>query len=390
MNAEQVLKVGVAGLGDAGSQVVEAVPGLPGFELAAVADSRKDAVAAHKERYGTQGFATVEEMCASKAVDVVYVATPNKCHVGHALAAIENGKHVIVVKPLALTLDDSDRSIAAAAKANVKLVYGHSRIYDPPVKKIAEIVRSGELGRVIQINTWMYGGWLQRKPRLASELSTDSGGGVVYRQAPHQADIIRCIGGGMARSVRAITGRWDANFKQTEGNYTAFVELEDRTPVTMVMNGYGYFSTSELTHGMTRTSISSSEERYTAAVDEATKYQPAARRDYFFGSPEGKGQPFYGFTIVSCERGDLRQSPTGLYVYTAAGRKEISCPVYPGKGRASVTGALLSLHEAITGRRLIYPDGRWAKATLEVCLAILKSDQEKREVRLAHQVASPW
>jgi phthalate 4,5-cis-dihydrodiol dehydrogenase len=387
---EPVLKVGVAGLGDAGSQVVQAVPSLPGFELAAVADSRKDAVDLHREKYGIQGFSTVEEMCASKAVDVVYVATPNKFHVGHALAAIENGKHVIVVKPLALTLEDTDRIIAAADNTNVKLVYGHSRIYDPPVRKMAEIVKSGELGRVIQINTWMYGGWLQRKPRLASELSTDSGGGVVYRQAPHQVDIIRCIGGGMARTVRAITGRWDASFKETEGNYTAFVELEDGTPVTMVMNGYGYFSTSELTHGMTRASISSGEERYTAAADEATKYQPAARRDYFFGSPEGKGQPFYGFTLVSCERGDLRQSPTGLYVYTADGRKETQCHAYPGKGRASVTGALLSLREAMTGQRKIYPDGRWAKATLEVCLAILKSDQEKRDVRLHHQVASPW
>jgi phthalate 4,5-cis-dihydrodiol dehydrogenase len=185
--------VGVAGLGDAGSQVVQAVPGLPGFALSAVADVRKEAIDAHKAKYGIEGFSSVEEMCQSKAVDVVYVATPNKFHVPNALVAIERGKHVIVVKPLALTLGDSDRIIAAADKGDVRLVYGHSRIYDPPVRKMAEIVRSGELGRVIQINTWMDGGWLQRKPRLASELSTDSGGGVVYRQAPHQADIINKV-----------------------------------------------------------------------------------------------------------------------------------------------------------------------------------------------------
>jgi phthalate 4,5-cis-dihydrodiol dehydrogenase len=386
----QTLRVGVAGVGDAGGQVVQAVPGLPGFELTAIADTRQDALRTHHEKYGTNSFTSVDEMCASDVVDVVYVATPNKFHVANALAAIANRKHVIVVKPLALTLADSDVLITAADKADVKLVYGHSRIYDPPVKKMAEIVRSGELGRVIQINTWMYGGWLQRKARLASELSTDAGGGVVFRQAPHQADIIRAIGGGMVKTVRAMTGRWDVNFKDTEGNYTAFIEMADGTPVTMVMNGYGFFSTRELTHGMSTAGGPPTDERFTAAADEATKYQAAPRRDYFFGSPEGKGQPFYGFTLVSCEKGDLRQSQSGLYVYTAAGCQEISCSSYPGKGRPSVTGALLALREAIAEPKKLYPDGRWAKATLEVCLAILESDREKRDVRLSQQTCGPW
>lgn len=383
------LAVGVAGLGDAGSQVVSAVPGVPGFVLSAVADTRREAVEAHKEKYGVRGFLSVEEMCRSRDVDVVYVATPNKFHVEHALAAIEGGKHVVVVKPLALTLEECDRIIDAAEKRGVKLVYGHSRVYDPPVRRMAEIVRSGELGRLIQINTWMYGGWLQRKPRLASELSTESGGGVVYRQAPHQADILRCIGGGMLKSIRAVAGRWDPHFRETEGNYSAFLDFKDGTPATMVMNGYGFFSTSELTHG-TAAPQGSQSERYIKAADAATKYATTERRDYFYASDAGKGQPFYGLTVVSCERGDLRQSLAGLHVYTADGRREVSCPTYPGRGRASVTGALVTLREALAGARPIYPDGRWAKATLEVCLAILQSDKERREMPLSHQVPSPW
>lgn len=194
----------------------------------------------------------------------------------------------------------------------------------------------------------------------------------------------------MVKTVRAVTGRWDVNFKETEGNYTAFIEMADGTPVTMVMNGYGFFSTRELTHGMSTAGGPPIDERFTSAADEVSKYQPAPRRDYFFGSPEGKGQPFYGFTLVSCEKGDLRQSQSGLYVYTAAGCKEISCSSYPGKGRPSVTGALLALREAIAEPKKLYPDGRWAKATLEVCLAILESDQEKRDVRLSQQTRGPW
>src|SRR6185503_6012514 len=113
---EQILRVGVAGVGDAGGQVVQAVPGLPGFELPAIADTRQDALRTHHEKYGTQSFTSVDEMCASDAVDVVYVATPNKFHVANALAAIAKRKHVIVVKPLALTLADSDVLITAAEK----------------------------------------------------------------------------------------------------------------------------------------------------------------------------------------------------------------------------------------------------------------------------------
>ncbi len=382
------LKVGVAGLGDAGSQVVQAVPEIPGLSLSAVADTREDALEAQKKAHGVRGFLSVDAMCESNEVDVVYVATPNKFHVDHAMAAIKNGKHVVIVKPLALTLEGCDQIIEGAEKAGVKLVYGHSRIYDPPIRKMAEIVRSGKIGRVIQINTWMYGGWLQRKPRLASELNTESGGGVVYRQAPHQADIVRCLGGGLIRDVRAVTGKWDPNF-DTEGNYTAFAQFENGTPATMIMNGYGFFSTSELTHGMSRSSLKS-EDRYTQAANESTKYSSTKRPDYFYGSDEKQGQPFYGFTILSCEKGDLRQSPTGLYLYTAEGCQEIPCGGYPGEGRASVTGALVALQEALDGKNSVYPDGRWAKATLEACLAILESNKKGQPVQLGNQVPSPY
>jgi phthalate 4,5-cis-dihydrodiol dehydrogenase len=383
------LRVGIAGLGDAGSQVVEAVPGIPGITLAAVADTRPAALETAVKTRGVRGYPTVDAMCASSEVDAIYVATPNKFHVEHALSAARNGKHVIVVKPLALTLRGCDEIIEAAQRHGVKLVYGHSRIYDPPVRKMAEIVQSGQIGRVIQINTWMYGGWLQRKPRLASELSTESGGGVVYRQAPHQADIVRCIGGGILKTLRAVTGRWDPHF-DTEGNYSALAEFDNGTPATMIMNGYGFFSTSELTHGMKASGMVSAKDRITRAADESTKYGETQRRDYFYGGNEKKSQPFYGFTIVSCERGDMRQSPNGLLLYTAEGCKEVPCDHYVGEGRASVTGALLALQGALADKNAVYPAGRWAKATLESCLAILDSNRTGRAVNLTHQVPSPY
>ena len=95
-------------------------------------------------------------------------------------------------------------------------------------------------------------------------------------------------------------------------------------------------------------------------------------------------QPFFGLTIVTCERGAIRQSPDGLFVYTEDGREEVLCP--PRGGRDD---ELRELADAIATGRPGFPDGRWGKATLEVCLAIMASSKDGRARKLLHQVPAP-
>src|SRR5262249_61433678 len=80
-------------------------------------------------------------------------------------------------------------------------------------------------------------------PRRKHDLATRRG--VVLNQGPHQVDIVRLIGGGMVRSVRAMTGIWDKE-REHEGSYTCYLEFEDGTPATLVYSGYGFFDTAEL------------------------------------------------------------------------------------------------------------------------------------------------
>jgi hypothetical protein len=87
---------------------------------------------------------------------------------------------------------------------------------------------------------------------------------------------------------------------------------------------------------------------------------------------------------VSCERGNIRQSPDGLYVYDDEGQHEV--PV-AGDGATGST-ELRELYDAITTGAPISHDGRWGMATLEVCLAILQSGRERREIMLSHQHAA--
>jgi hypothetical protein len=97
----------------------------------------------------------------------------------------------------------------------------------------------------------------------------------------------------------------------------------------------------------------------------------------------GKRMPFFGLTVVSGERGAIRQSPDGLYLYTESGCEEL--PVTQRLGR---TAELVELRDALAEGRPVFPDGTWGRATLEVCLGILDSSRQRREIPLSRQVPS--
>ena len=152
------------------------------------------------------------------------------------------------------------------------------------------------------------------------------GGGVCLRQGPHQVDIVRFLGGGRVKSVRAITGRADPSFS-TEGDYTAFLEFEDGAAATLVFNGYGFFDAAELTWGigeggkrLVEAEAYAGKARLKGAVDQDFKYANPRTSEERAGR-ERSGQSFFGITIVACERGAIRQSPQGLFVYSEAGRE---------------------------------------------------------------------
>ncbi|MEO5701469.1 MAG: gfo/Idh/MocA family oxidoreductase, partial [Casimicrobiaceae bacterium] len=98
-------------------------------------------------------------------------------------------------------------------------------------------------------------------------------------------------------------------------------------------------------------------------------------------------QPFFGLTVVSCEGGDIRQSPQGLLVYRAAGAgvEEIVLPTSTSPRDLVVA----EFHDALTGTRPALHDGRWGLANLEVCVAAIASSQSGREVLLEEQVSVP-
>src|ERR1043165_7333444 len=200
----RILRIGVAGLGRAFSIMIPTFRD-PRVTLVAAADPRAEARRRFAKDFGAEAYDTVEELCAAPDVEVVYVATPHQLHAPHAILAARNGKHVLVEKPMALTLDDCAGMIAAGRSASVHLIVGHSHSFDAPIARMRALIAGGEYGAVRMIHALNYTDFLYR-PRRPEELDTAQGGGAVFNQAAHQVDIVRLLGGGRVKSVRAAPG----------------------------------------------------------------------------------------------------------------------------------------------------------------------------------------
>jgi phthalate 4,5-cis-dihydrodiol dehydrogenase len=390
------LKVGVVGLGAAARIVLPGLNVLPNTRLTAVADIRPDEVENFQERFDVEGYHSVEELCAKGDVNVVYVATPNQLHAEHTIIAANAGKHVICEKPMAITMDEAHRMVEAVEKNKVQYVQGHSKIFRPVFFKMAEVIRSGRLGKVIHINTFMYNDWI-RRPYLASEVDEKMGGGVVFRQGPHQMDIVRFLAGGMITSLRAAVRR-AFPIHDIESNYHAFLTFDNGATTLIDFNGLGHLDIAEMTWGIGEGGGLHSEADMTGPrlkpTGPVTPEERYAMPMYQFGSGGRQGeqqrlaknQDFFGITIVSCEKGDIRQSPEGLFVYTEDGREEVE--VDADINTRGFT-ELRELSAAIEENRPVFPNHLWGRASLEACVAMIESSRQNRELELQYQVPSP-
>lgn len=377
------IRIGIVGMGAAGWAFVPAIRGNPAFELAAVADPVADMREAAAKETGAAPYADLPSMLQAANLEAVYIATPTELHPEHVATVCAAKRHVLTEKPMAIRIDQAQAMIAAAERAGVVLQVGHSHSYDLPIARMRDIVVSGNLGRVRMIHTWNYTDWMAR-PRRAAEFDIGQGGGVTYRQGAHQIDILRLIGGGLVKSVRAAMFDWDPN-RRSIGAHTMFLNFSDGAAATAIYNGYGHFSGAELTSGVAEWGdLQRLPSESHAAAPLSPKQELAAKRKRARSAipTNAPHQPHFGLTLVSCERGDIRQSPDGLLVYSDKGREEIALP----KDKSPRDLVIAEFADAIAGKAVTHT-GRWGLANLEVCTAAIESSRTGKEIELKHQVA---
>jgi phthalate 4,5-cis-dihydrodiol dehydrogenase len=393
--APRQLRMGVAGLGRAFTLMVPTLANDPRIKLVAGTDPLPEGRNLFASQFGAKTCATVEELCADPDVDVIYVATPHQHHAAHVRLAAERGKHVLVEKPMAISIPECQAMIEAAKKAGIVLVVGHSHSFNAPILRTREIVASGAYGRPRMISALNFTDFLYR-PRRPEELDTAQGGGVIFSQAAHQIDIVRLLGGGRVRSVRAMTGAWDAA-RQTEGAFSALLTFEDGTFASVTYSGYAHFDSDELTNWIGEMGLAKDRSRYGAARKALRAAKPgeesALKAARNFGGKDYAPSPIapagtrlhqhFGFTIVSCERADLRPQPDGVMIYDDALAWLDPVPV-SAVPRSEVID---ELYNAIVEGKPPLHDGAWSLATMEVCLAILASARDNKDISLQHQTA---
>jgi phthalate 4,5-cis-dihydrodiol dehydrogenase len=406
LNPPPVLRLGFIGLGQAVARMLQQydeIAKLP-YRIAAAADPREHAMARFRAEFGGDVFTDAEAMLRADVIDVAYIATPPELHREHVELAAKYGKHIICEKPMALTIADCDAMVRAADRAGVKLLAGHTHSFDAPIRKMREIIDGGTLGRLISVNTSNYNEFNPR-PWTGAELRSTYG--PILNQGPHQVDIVRQLGGGMVRSVRAQT-IWDS-LRGVEGGWMCFLEFENGVPATLSYDARGFFDTAELfwwvgeggsprdpsTNATMRRNYRTLTARgggdleaYLESQKEVGRYgaaetDPEIAALWGYAAPGSVvHQPFFGITIASCERGAMRQSRDGLIVYGDDSVTEVPL----AKERRARAAELMDMYDGIIHGRPLYHDGAWGRATIEVCLGMIESARTRREVSMQLQV----
>jgi phthalate 4,5-cis-dihydrodiol dehydrogenase len=392
------LRLGVAGLGRAFTLMLPTFAADPRIALVAATDPRSEALERFVADFGGRAHSSIEALCADTEVDAIYLATPHELHAAHAVLAATHGKHLIVEKPMAITLDECRAMIDAAERGGVALIVGPSHSFDAPIRRTRALIEAGTCGALRMLNAQYYTDFLYR-PRRPAELDTARGGGAVFSQAAHQVDMVRYLAGGEARVVRAHTGAWDPS-RATEGAYAALVGFDDGIFASLVYSGYAHFDGDEWCGGIGEMGQRKDAQTYGAArrnlsAARTPGEEEALKRTRNYGGAKFARQApaanhsstwhaHFGLVIASCERADLRPLPNGVMIY---GDGEARLDPLPPSAVPRVE-VIDELHAAIVDGRRPLHDGRWGMATLEVCLAILESARTGREIALSHQIAN--
>ncbi len=220
----KIHRVGIIGCGKVARHHMAAYQNLPNATLVAVCDMDRAKAEALTSRASNMAVCTdVDQLCAA-GVEVASVCTPHPEHWQAAQVALERGVHVIVEKPIAASLADADRMIAAALASGVKLSVIFQRRFWPAVRRAREAVDQGHLGRLILGDCAVK--WRRDQAYYESApwrgTWNREGGGVLMNQAVHALDTFRWLMG----PVDSVHAR-AANFTH------AYVDVEDTVVATM-------------------------------------------------------------------------------------------------------------------------------------------------------------
>ena len=191
------LRVALVGMGRIGRVHLQALAAVEGAEVVGVFDVNAQLARERADAFGVpRVFGSWQELIADPEVECVGILLPHDLHEQYAVEALEAGKHVVCEKPLAPTLPECDRMLAAADRSGRKLLPVHNRVYSLAVEKVSELLREDAIGEVFLAQTTGF----EAPPTVQTWLATPrGGGGVLMSQAVHPMYALRWLLGDVAR-----------------------------------------------------------------------------------------------------------------------------------------------------------------------------------------------
>jgi predicted dehydrogenase len=211
-NSRHGLVVAIVGCGYWGSKHVRVLSGIGGVRQIAIVDPRPDVLAKiHADFRSALTFSDLAS--ALPFVDAVVIATPPLSHFDLALAALREGKHVLVEKPLARSINESQLLFDEARRSDRLLMVGHTFLHNPAVKELRHRVAAGELGTIYYIHSARLNLGLYR-----SDVN------VVWDLAPHDISIMNYL----LQSLPTAVSAWGATLACGPFEDVAYVRLDYR------------------------------------------------------------------------------------------------------------------------------------------------------------------
>ncbi len=198
---EKKLGIGIAGCGRVAPYHINAINNIPQCKLAAICDvaeekAKKAAEQGNNHGNGIAVYNDYDKFLKDKNIDVVSICTPHGVHAEMAVKAARAGKHVITEKPMAMNLKDADRMIEECEKNKVKLFVIKQNRYNPPIIRLKEAADKGRFGKIVLINTTVR--WTRPQEYFDADEwrgTKAMDGGVIMNQASHHIDLVQWIGG---------------------------------------------------------------------------------------------------------------------------------------------------------------------------------------------------
>jgi len=222
--ARKPIGFGVVGCGVVADYHFGAIDGTEGAELVAISDVVEERARQVGEDRGVSWFTDYQAMLALPAVDVVCITTPSGIRIPIATDAASAGKHLIIEKPIAVDLEQSDRIIHAARDAGVQLMCVFQLRYGEGICRTRDAILAGKLGKIVLGDAYIK--WYRPQEYYDSAGWRGTwkmeGGGALMTQGIHTVDLLQWVMG----PVKRVTARMGTLVHQVEVEDTVVALLE--------------------------------------------------------------------------------------------------------------------------------------------------------------------